>query len=140
MSKSGFAPLNKSDSDRLVLDFEVSLTQAILKGDENNLLAMQVLGNALTKQGRHLEALTIDRRLTELAPDDDVAFYNFACSLSNLGRVEDSLAALRRSVELGYENVEYMTKDPDLENIRRDPRFQDILDSIEAKKCGKPRG
>jgi tetratricopeptide (TPR) repeat protein len=140
MPKSGFPPLSKADSDRLVLEFEVSLTRAILSCEPQDLCAMQMLGSALTRLGRHHEALAVDRRLVELAPDDDVAHYNFACSLSNLGKIDESLAALRRSVELGYENAEYMIKDPDLENARHDARFQDILDSIEAKKCGKPRG
>lgn len=140
MTRSGFKPLSKVESERLVLEFEVALTRAILKTGDVDLQAMQVLGSALTRLGRHHEALEMDRRITELAPDDDVAFYNLGCSLSNLGRVDDALAALRRSVELGYANAEYMNRDPDLENARRDPRFQEILDSIEARKCDKPRG
>jgi tetratricopeptide (TPR) repeat protein len=138
--KTDFFEIRPEESENLVSQFELSLSRAVLRHDTLNLSALQMLGHSLTRLGRHKEALEVDKRIACLAPDDDVAHYNLACSYSNLGRLDEALAALARSVELGYDNVEYMMHDPDLENVRRDPRYQDIVDSISAGKSGKPRG
>jgi hypothetical protein len=71
--------------------------------------------------------LAVDRRLVALRPRDSIAFYNLACSHSRLKQSTRAFAALRRAIELGYRDVEHMQIDPDLENIRKDPRWQDVL-------------
>jgi tetratricopeptide (TPR) repeat protein len=114
-------------------DFEVGLARAILGANEKNVPALQVLGQALTRAGRHQEALEADLRLATLRPRDPVAFYNLACSYSNLDNVDGAFDALRRAFELGYNDYKHLLKDPDLENVRRDRRFKAFLD----KKWGK---
>jgi Flp pilus assembly protein TadD len=132
--------LKKEESLHLVADFEASLARALLRLDPQDLNALQILGRAMTLLGRHVEALAVDRRITELAPDDEIAYYNLACSYSNLRKVDEAFEALRRSIDLGYVNVDYMLKDPDLDAVRQDSRFQDLVDSIHAKKSDNPRG
>jgi tetratricopeptide (TPR) repeat protein len=92
-----------------------------------------MLGQALTRVGRHNEALEADLRLADLRPKDPVAFYNLACSYSNLENLDAAFDALRRAFDLGYRDYRHMLRDPDLENVRRDRRFKSLLD----KKWGK---
>ena len=116
----------KKSSD-LFESFEIKLYEATVKASPNNVNALRVLGYLYTKQKNHLKALEIDRRLTLLKPEDAVVYYNLACSLSNLGKIPDALEALEMSVLLGYSDLKHLESDPDLDNIRNEPRYQQVV-------------
>lgn len=113
--------------------FEVALSRAVTQEDPKRVDALHMLGHALTRSGRHQEALQVDIRLTSLRPKDPVVFYNLACSHSQLENLDAAFEALHRAFELGYNDYRHMLKDPDLRNVRRDGRFKQLLD----KKWGK---
>jgi len=94
-------------------------------GDNGELLSQ--LGYLYTQCGRYRDGLAVDRRLVAMRPRDPIPYYNLACSHSRLKQAARAFAALRRAIELGYRDVEHMQVDPDLENIRKDPRWQDVL-------------
>jgi adenylate cyclase len=62
----------------------------------------------------------------ELAPDDPPTRYNLACFYSQLGEVDKALDLLTNSVS----SRTWMENDHDLDNIRDDPRFHQILASL----------
>ncbi len=88
-------------------------------------------GNNLTLKGRYEEGMSIDKRLIQLRPADYLAHYNLACSFALLKQPEQALKTLRRAVELGYRDFRYMKQDRDLDSIRRDPRFKQLLREFE---------
>jgi len=47
-------------------------------------------------------ALEVGRKLVELFPSDAPSHYNVGCALARLGKKEDALAALARSVEADF--------------------------------------
>ena len=113
--------------------FEVGLSRAVLDSNPRHARALEMLGQALTRIGRHSEALEADLKLAGLRPKDPVAYYNLACSYSNLENLDAAFDALRRAFDLGYRDYRHLLRDPDLENVRRDRRFKSLLD----KKWGK---
>jgi len=123
-------PLPKRVMGRFAQDqasFDIRFLEDLLvrMGDNSELLSQ--LGYLYTQCGRYRDGLAVDRRLVALRPRDSIAFYNLACSHSRLKQSTRAFAALRRAIELGYRDVEHMQIDPDLENIRKDPRWQDVL-------------
>ena len=64
-------------------------------------------------------------------PNDPLAHYNLACSYALLKRGEQALKILRRAVELGYRDFRYMREDRDLDAVRNDPRFRQLLREYE---------
>ena len=94
---------------------------------------LRVLGNLLTLKGRYAEGLQVDKRLVGLRPGDALAHYNLACSYALLKRNELALKTLRRAVELGYRDFRYMREDSDLDSVRRDPRFRQLLREYEIR-------
>jgi Flp pilus assembly protein TadD len=73
-------------------------------------------------------------KLSKLCPEDPIVHYNLACSYSLMGEMDDAFASLRKSVERGYDDVQYLNTDPDLRTLRSDPRYEDILEFIAARQ------
>ena len=83
--------------------------------------------------GRYADGLAVDKRLVHLRPDDPLAHYNLACSYALLKKNDLALKTLRYAIELGYRDFRYMREDRDLDSIRHDPRFRQLLREFESQ-------
>lgn len=115
------------------LEFEIELFGRILERCPDYVDVLRVMANNLTLKGRYAEGLQVDKRLVQLRPNDALAHYNLACSYALLKRSELSIKTLRRAVELGYHDFRYMREDRDLDAIRHDPRFRQLLREFENR-------
>lgn len=131
-SQSTSAALARSP-EQSQLDFEIEFFSKILERHPDYIDVLRVLGNNLTLKGRFAEGLQIDKRLCQLRPGDPLAHYNLACSFALLKKTEQALKTLRRAVELGYRDFRYMREDRDLDAIRHDPRFRQLLREFENR-------
>jgi tetratricopeptide (TPR) repeat protein len=125
-------PLARS-ADQNQLEFELDFFGGVLSRNPDYVDVLRVMGNLLTLKGRFADGLQIDKRLVTLRPNDPLAHYNLACSYALLKRPEQSLKTLRRAVELGYRDFRYMREDHDLDSIRHDPRFRQLLREYENR-------
>jgi TolB-like protein/Tfp pilus assembly protein PilF len=66
-------------------------------------------------------------------PDDPVVLYAAACALSVLGLTDRAIEVFTRAVTLGFANRQWIEKDPDLDPIRDDPRFQAIVRGLQER-------
>src|SRR5437588_627847 len=105
------------------LDFEIEFFESVRRRDPNHEPALEALGHAYTQRGCYVEGLEVDRRLAELRPQDAIVQYNLACSYVLVGDTDLGIAALERAVELGYDDLEHLQSDRDLDAIRNDRRF-----------------
>src|SRR3989338_3721303 len=115
-----------------LLDFEIVFYEKLLRAYPDFVDVLVPLGDAYTRRGLHQKGLEIDRRLIPLLGGDPLTWYNLACSLSLLKRLDESLEALRRSFELGYLDVDYLQQDPDLLHLRQSPKYREFLESFAA--------
>jgi tetratricopeptide (TPR) repeat protein len=120
-------------ADQSQLDFELEFFSGILERRPDYVDVLRVMGNNLTLKGRFVQGLQIDKRLIQLRPTDPLAHYNLACSYALLKRPDQAIKTLRRAVELGYRDFRYMREDRDLESIRHDPRFRQLLRDYENR-------
>ena len=127
----GNAPIKPSEQNQL--DFELDFFGRILEHSPDYVDVLRVQGNNLTLKGRYAEGLQIDRRLIQMRPTDALAHYNLACSYALLKKVDPALKALRKAIELGYCDFRYMREDHDLDAIRHDPRFRQLLREFENR-------
>ena len=88
------------------LEFELEFLARILERDPFFTDALRVHANNLAAKGLYGRALQMDRRLVRLLPDHPIPWYNLACSYAVLGMSEPAVAALQRSLELGYRHIE----------------------------------
>jgi tetratricopeptide (TPR) repeat protein len=137
-SNEGSEPLSTSSplarlAEQSQLDFEIDFFGGILERNGDYVDVLRVMGNNLTLKGRYTQGLVIDKRLVQLRPKDPLAHYNLACSYALLKRPDQALRTLRLAVELGYRDFRYMREDHDLDSIRHDPRFRQLLRDYENR-------
>jgi len=113
------------------LDFEIDFLGGILERKPDYVDVLRIMGNNLTLKGRFALGLVIDRRLVQLRPHDPLAHYNLACSYALLKRIDQAIRTLRQAVELGYRDFRYMREDRDLDAVRHDPRFRQLMREYE---------
>ncbi len=60
-------------------------------------------------------------------PDDEEADYDLACTYAAMGRADEAIEALKRSIGKGSDDYETIRRDSRLGPLRADPRFQALV-------------
>ena len=70
----------------------------------------------------------VERRLViGLASQTGWSMAHMACLYARLGETDRALDTIGRAIGGGYENFRWMQHDPDLDSLRGDPRFQQLV-------------
>lgn len=88
---------------------------------------------ALCFLGRNNEAEEWMNKIIEDDPENYGNYYDQACLYSRMGRLEESIAALRKSFEKGYRSFSHIRLDDDLDAVRDLPEFKALMEEYEAK-------
>ncbi len=110
--------------------FEIGFYESVLKRDPHFTDVIELLGGLYTKAGRISDGLKMDRRLVRLLPKNATAHYNLACSLALSKRQADAIRSLKTAVDLGYDDIDWLKQDPDLDDLKDHPDFQRLLDEL----------
>ncbi len=113
--------------DSLQDEFDEQFYDAVLRRNPDNLAVLRRLVEVVARRGAYEQALELNQRILALDAADSVAHYNQACSFSMLGNVESGLRALKRAVRTGYSDLAHLEADADLELLRSDLRYFDVL-------------
>jgi hypothetical protein len=120
-------------ADQSQIDFELEFFSGVLQQAPDYVDVLRLMSKLLTLKGRYADGLQVDRRLVQLCIDDALAHYNLACRYARLKRPDQCLKTLRRAVELGYRDFRYMKEDRDLDSVRHDPRFRQLLREYDCR-------
>ena len=131
--------MHKRSRSHELLEFEIAFYERLVEEHPNFVDALVALGDAYTRYGRHEEGLRVDLKLAELKHNDPAVWYNLACSYALLKRSDESFEALRQAVALGYDDFEYLMKDPDLATLRSSPQLRQLLEQHLASKSRERR-
>ena len=113
--------------------FEIGFFESVHRRDPTYTDVIEILGGLYTKMGRIADGLKMDRKLVRLTPENATAHYNLACSLALSKRPVDALRSLRKAIDLGYTDIDWMVQDPDLEALKDRPDFQKLVARLEPK-------
>ena len=113
--------------------FEIEFYEAILRRSPDYTEVVGLLGALYTRVGRIADGLKMDRKLVRLEPENPTAHYNLACSLALCKKRPAALQSLRKAVSLGYDDVDWMLQDPDLEILKPDPAFKQLLGQLKPQ-------
>lgn len=81
-------------------------------------------------QKSYARALDCAEKAIQTEPTFGMAQYNKACYLSMLGKVPESLEALKRAVEIDVKNARRAVKDVDFRNVRIEDGFKRIIEVV----------
>jgi serine/threonine protein kinase/Flp pilus assembly protein TadD len=81
----------------------------------------------LAQAGQTGEAKSYAEKALELSPGDPLMLYNGACFYARMGDSVRAVESLRAAVEAGFENFEWIKRDADLESIRSDPGYIELV-------------
>ena len=120
-------------ADQSQIDFDLEFFAGVLQRAPDYVDVLRQMSKLLTLKGRYADGLQVDRRLVQLCGGDPLAHYNLACRYARLKRPDQALKTLRRAVELGYRDFRYMREDHDLDSVRHDPRFRQLMREYENR-------
>ena len=83
--------------------------------------------SALAGAGKTEQAKYECEKALELSPKDTLMLYNVACLNSRLGDKKKSIEYLAMAIDNGYVNYDWLKRDPDLDNVRNEPAFIELL-------------
>jgi adenylate cyclase len=114
----------------------LSVAEKRVAADPSDERATYVGAFALAALGRKAEALRWARLALVLDSGDSRTAYNLACLFSVLGDVDECLRQLKRMLRPGYARFKITWiryHDPDLDNARKDPRFEALFADLEER-------
>ena len=115
---------------------QITLARAekILAQDSNNGSAMGYGVTALAMLGEAERTKDWINRALLIEPDNMNMRYNFACAMTTLREMDVALEILGPVFETAHiDRLNHAKVDPDLDPIRRDPRFEAMVASAEAR-------
>ncbi len=81
----------------------------------------------LAQAGKKDEAKTEAARALELNPNDPLMLYNAACFFAQMSEASKAVEMLRNAIAAGYPDYEWFKRDPDLDSIRNDPGYIELM-------------
>ncbi len=82
--------------------------------------------------GRHEEAVREADLAMILRPNDANIAYNAACVFCAMGKKGEAMAALKKSVAVGWKDIVWTRRDPDLRILHGDPEFDRLFPPTEG--------
>jgi hypothetical protein len=127
------------------LTVQIGLADLLERKDRDGIegtTARRLLNHVFTMTSFYLTRdLLADHRYTHAAAslgvatrirDNPVVWYNLACAEAMSGRENAALDALEKAVETGFDDVQLMKSDEDLESIRGTERYQKLVRGLEV--------
>jgi tetratricopeptide (TPR) repeat protein len=160
----GVTHAKKNEMDLSRADFAkcIELRRKIYAGDPDGLEANSGLMVALARSGEHQEAAGIADQLVQIAPNDPRFLFEASCAYSlceaaakadaGAGQgaeaqaraslaamyADKAIGALKQSVKSGWRDGVTLKTDPDLDEVRDDPRFSEIVKDLETSGASAP--
>ena len=98
--------------------------------------ALNLGASALVGLGEHERGLEWAERALAGDPEEPSVLYNVACTYARLGKTENALACLDEAITFGFLHKEWIDNDATLDSIRSHPRFEALLERLNAARAG----
>ena len=85
----------------------------------------------LHMNGKIDKAIIAHQKAAEFADHKGIATYNLGCAWVLTGEIDKAFAALNDAVTFGFHDVNQYQIDEDLDPIRKDPRFEKLMDRLQ---------
>jgi TolB-like protein/Tfp pilus assembly protein PilF len=104
-----------------------------LKLNPEDARALYMGANGLVALGDKQKGLAWLNRALELGPRESMLLYNAGCIRSLAGEIEGAIDCLEQAVDAGLAQRGWFANDSDLESLRSHPRFQALMERLDAQ-------
>ena len=125
------------EPDKAIEVTRVGLERArrILELNPDDVRAWNLGAFALLRLGEKEEAERWMQKSMEAAPRDSIVHYNATCFYALAGEAEKALDCLEQClIKVGNISREWLEHDSDLDRIRSEPRFREIVDTLIGRR------
>lgn len=88
---------------------------------------------ALSFLGKNTEAIEWMDKIVASDPNSNDNYYDKACLLSRMGKVEEAVATLKVAFEKGFRSFAHIKNDDDMDAIRNHPDFITLINEYKGK-------
>ena len=96
--------------------------------------AIYLGADVLIRLGQKQKAMEWVKRLAATERDEPYLLYGIACLYSLIGKAEEAIYYLTKSVEAGFAHRQYLEKDSDFDPIRTHPRYKALIKDLETRE------
>ena len=82
------------------------------------------------KLGNNKLGLEWSNKALEIEPEDSAVLYNVACCYSLLGKIEEAIELLGKSIAGGMLQMDWLVNDSDLDPLREHPKFRSLIEKM----------
>lgn len=120
--------LRDKNYERAVEDLQKVLDERPFDFQANYYIAFSYL--LMKRYAKAIHHFEIARRIN---PEDELTLYNLACAYAlHGGKSQEAIDALEASVKAGFSDPEHMEKDPDLDSLRGEERYQQLVERMKS--------
>jgi serine/threonine protein kinase len=119
--------LGEKEKSEELIQTEIKFFPEYLLRYPDDARARMFFATNLSVVGRLEEAKSEAAKAIELSPGDTVMFYNAACFYAMLGEKKLAIDTLRNALVSGWQDYGWIKRDPDLENIRNEPEYIEMM-------------
>lgn len=109
--------------------------EAMVEIDDNDAKAWHMLGYTRHAAGDLDQALVAHERAAQFDEVAPVATYNIACVYALRGDKDKAFEYIGKALEAGWDGVDHMATDTDMDSLRDDPRYKKLVGSQTPKKA-----
>jgi TolB-like protein/Flp pilus assembly protein TadD len=119
--------LGETEKANQTLHQGIAMSSGYLAKHPEDARGHMFFATALAKVNRFEDGKREAAKALELNPSDPLMLYNATCFYSQLGEKQLALNALKNAFASGYENYEWTKRDTDLDNIRNEPEYIELM-------------
>lgn len=117
----------KGQLKRKQVEHKLARYEQLTRNDPKNGAVWYKLGYELYELGEHDRAAKAFQQSAALHHAESASLYNAACMLSLKGDRRSALDHLERAILAGFGSADKLREDDDLDNIRSEPRYREML-------------
>ena len=96
--------------------------------------AIYLGADVLVRLGQKQKAMDYLKRLAATERDEPYLLYGIACLYSLIGKPEEAVYYLTKSVEVGFAHRQYLENDSDFDPIREHPGYKRLVRDLKRRE------
>ena len=127
-----YTSLGRPEGAKRAYRRQLAASERYLELNPDDLDRVLLGATALLELGERERALELAERVMASGSSDTIVLYNNACFWAKAGDTDKAFEALGQAVDAGDRDVAWWRQDSDLDSIRDDPRFEELIARMEA--------